>query len=146
MTCSTQINMDQLSKEGKSFKWEKEFCEKCHRYMWGHGFTTRYFQSYPEPLYIKRYRCAGCSIVVTCRPLGFWPSLRTEFNIIFNALIYRLSHSADPPVWPVGVTRQRGGYWLRTFYKYFKMNVSQPYTNPIDFLYSLKRASQNFFA
>jgi hypothetical protein len=114
--------------------------------MWGHGFTTRYFHSFSDPIYLKRYRCDGCSIVVTCRPPEFWPLLRTEFNIIFNTLIYRLTHAADPPVWPEDVTRQRGGYWLRTFHKYFKMNGMKSFSNPIDFLYSLKRTSQNFFA
>lgn len=146
MTFTTQINMDQLSKEGKSFKWEKKVCEKCQRFMWGHGFTTRYFQSFSEPLYLKRYRCDGCSIVVTCKPSEFWPYLRTEFSIIFNTLIYRLTHAVDPPVWPEGVSRQRGGNWLRRFHQFFKMNGMSLYSNPIETLNSLKSKSHNFFA
>lgn len=146
MTCTTQINLDQLSKEGKSYKWEKKNCEKCQRRMWGHGFTTRYFQSYIAPFYLKRYRCNGCKSVITARPFGFWRFLRSEFSVIFKTLIYRLSHATDPPVWPVEVTRQRGGYWLRAFNKYFKMNDQQSYSSPIDFLSSLKIASHNFFA
>lgn len=146
MTCTTQINMDQLSKEGKSFKWKKEICQKCDRNMWGHGFTTRYFQSYSDPLYLKRYRCNGCKTVVTMRPAGFWSFLRTDFFNIFATLLYRLTHAADPPVWPEGFPRQRGGYWLRTFYKFFKMNGMSSYSSPLEFLYSLKSTSQNFFA
>ena len=145
MTCSTQINIDQLSKEGKLFKWGTRICDFCKVQMWGHGFVTRCFQSYSYPLYVKRYRCNGCSIVITCRPSSFWPHLQTEFIIIFNTLIYRLSHAADPPVWPEGIPRQRGGYWLRIFNRYYKMN-GLSYSNPLNYLKSLKGAMQNFFA
>ena len=141
----TQIDLVQLSKEGKTYKWKKEICVKCSRCMWGHGFTSRYFQSFSEPVYLKKYRCEGCKTVVTMRPSGFWPLLRTEISIIFKVLIYRFVHSGDPPAWPEGFPRQRGGYWLRQFNKYFKMNAINLFLNPIDYLYSLQGVSLNFF-
>lgn len=140
------INLVQLSNEGKSFKWEKQFCKNCSRCMWGHGFAARYFESFSVPLYMKRFRCPNCKAVATTRPQGFWNLIRTEIESVFNTLYYRLTHSADPPVWPTGFPRQRGGYWLRKWTRYFKMHFSKSSDDLIRALLTLKIQMQSFFA
>jgi hypothetical protein len=144
MIIHRMINLEQLSKEGKSYKWENENCNKCSHIMWGHGFTSRYFQSFSDPLYMKRYRCPNCKAIVTTRPLGYWQLVRTEAEKVFDTLHYRLTHYVFPPVWPIGISRQRGGYWLRKFSHFFKMNFSSS-KNILQSLSDLKSNLQSFF-
>jgi hypothetical protein len=144
MIIHRMINLEQLSKEGKSYKWENENCNKCSQVMWGHGFASRYFQSFSDPLYMKRYRCPNCKAVITSRPHGYWPSVRTEIDKVFDTLHYRLTHYVFPPVWPLGITRQRGGYWLKKFTNFCKMNFSNS-KNILQTLSDLKSNLQSFF-
>ena len=139
------INLEQLSKEGKLYKWENQNCNKCSHIMWGHGFVLRYFQSFSDPLYMKKYRCPNCKVVVTTRPLGYWPFLRTKAEKVFDILNYRFTHFLDPPVWPIGFPRQRGGYWMRKWIRFYKMNYSNSNKELIKVLLELKSNFQSFF-
>lgn len=139
------INMDQLSKEGKSFNWEKQLCEKCSCFMWGHGYVTRYFESFSEPLYMKRFRCHRCKVVGCVRPDGYWPFIKTPIINIFDVLTYRLSQILEP-VWPEGYPRQRCGYWLRRFQSFFKMHFMSKEIGLLETIAYLKREMQTFFA
>ena len=110
MILSTKITIEELSKNSRHFKWDKYFCDKCHRYMWGHGYCLRYFSDILESVYLKRYRCPGCRKVVTIRPEGYWKYLRSSIRAIYEALRVRLTG-----FWPLGFPRQRGGHWLLRF-------------------------------
>jgi hypothetical protein len=116
-----KIKPEELANSGKNYKWEGCFCDKCSRYMWGHGFVTRYFQSIDGYVYLKRYRCPKCRTVVTIRPDEYWPKMRSSIQYIFIALLTRITTRA----WPAFFPRQRGGHWLRRFVNHAKMSCAE---------------------
>ena len=118
MILSYKITAEELSNAGKNHKWERHFCDTCSRFMWGHGFVTRYFDSIDGPIYLKRYRCPGCRSVVTSRQDGYWPLIRSSIRGIFDNLLTRISTGAWPKLFP----RQRGGHWLKRFVNHAKMS------------------------
>jgi hypothetical protein len=120
MILSAKITIVELSKKGKTHKWEKNRCEKCQRNMWGHGFVARYFAEVMSAVYLKRYRCPGCSVVVTSRPETHWKGIRSSISAIYDALKCRLTG-----FWPPGFPRQRGLHWLRRFVTFAKMENQQ---------------------
>ena len=114
------VDLSQLSIEGKNYKWKRPICPKCSGKVWGHGFATAFFSGHESIFYLKKYRCPsrGCRAVITMRPSQFWKKFQTDIDCIFNALSQRL----ESRTWPPWVTRQRGGHWLRKFIKKVKMN------------------------
>lgn len=121
MILSTKITVQELSKAGKEYNWSKHACEGCKRNMWGHGFASRYFSGIMNLIYVKRYRCPGCKIVVTARPEGYWPRIRSSIPAIFEVLHLKLNSG----IWPINFSRQRGGHWLSRFVGLAKMEMQQ---------------------
>lgn len=119
MILFSKIILEELSKDGKNHKWDKCYCGSCRRDMWGHGYVTRYFASIPGVLFLKRYRCPECSVVVTTRPDTHWPYLHSAIAAIYQALKTRICSG----VWPVGFPRQRGGHWLKKLVINAKMSL-----------------------
>lgn len=111
-----KITIEELSKKGKTYKWEGHRCDKCQRNMWGHGFVARYFAEASDEIYLKRYRCPGCSTVVTTRPETHWRGIRSAILTIYEVLRSRLTG-----FWPPGFPRQRGLHWLKRFVDLAKM-------------------------
>lgn len=120
MILSLKICLKELSDQGKSFNWEPQGCEKCRRPMWGHGFVSRYFAEMTVSLYLKRFRCPGCRSVLTTRPSGYWPRIRSSVVSIYTCLRARL----DTGGWPSGGPRQRYGHWLRRFGRKVRMDFN----------------------
>jgi hypothetical protein len=112
-----KITLHNLSKDGKNHKWPSCTCEKCQRKMWGHGLVGRYLCTWGQ-IYVKRYRCPGCGAVVTARPQGFWPFIRSSIHVVYQALCTRLSCGR----WPLATTRQRGGHWLKALGIFARMS------------------------
>jgi hypothetical protein len=116
MILFAKITIEELSKKGKTHKWEKHHCDECQRNMWGHGFVMRYFAEALGEIYLKRYRCPDCSTVVTTRPETHWKGIRSAIGAIYEALRSKLTG-----FWPPGFPRQRGLHWLRRFVALAKM-------------------------
>lgn len=122
-----KITLQKLTEDGKNHKWPACPCEKCHRNMWGHGYVARYLSNIPQQLFLKRYRCPDCGKVMTARPEGFWPFIRTSISTIYQMLHFKISNGR----WPIHFSRQRGGHWLRRFVIHTKMSCE---TNLLTFL------------
>jgi hypothetical protein len=111
MILYTKITLQQLSKEGKNHKWGTYPCTKCDRNMWGHGYVARYFTEVSNAVYLKKYRCPNCRVVVIVKPEGFWPHIRSAISTVYKMLRSRISKGT----WPAEFPRQRGGHWLKRF-------------------------------
>jgi hypothetical protein len=133
-----KITPQTLSTEGKDHKWPPCECEKCQRSMWGHGFVTRYFSGLNQ-IFLKRYRCPNCGTVVTTRPEGFRPWIRSSTQSIYQILRFRISSGQ----WSPETNRQRGGHWLRRFAVHAKMSCE---TNLLTFLDRCFEKEVSFFA
>lgn len=138
MIFQSKITVSEISKNGKNHKWDKYHCGKCNRFMWGHGFVLRYFSSFTEAIYLKRYRCPGCRAVVTARPDGYWPFIQSSILAIYQALHSRIADGS----WPSDFPRQRGGHWIRRFVKHAKMACQ---TNLLIFLSTCFEKELSFF-
>ncbi len=126
-----KITLEKLSKIEKNYKWPKHFCEKCRRNMWGHGYVARYFTAILNSVFLKRYRCPGCRVVVVFRPEGHWPRIRSSISIIYGALQSKLSRGH----WPSWVPRQRGGHWLNRFVRFARMETKTSLGSFLDHCY-----------
>ena len=80
------VDIDLLSKLGKKYKWQKpDSCPKCGSKLWGHGFVSC-FLCYITALFLKRYRCPNCKIVITIKPRGFWKKYQFRDKSIYHTL------------------------------------------------------------
>ena len=113
------VCLQQLSILGKDFKWTKpSTCPGCKKSsLWGHGFVLKAFAGFLKKLWLKRYRCPGCRIVLTLHPKGFWQKFQSCIQDIYQVLHHRLTRFH----WPKGYPRQRAGHWLRSFISFLMM-------------------------
>jgi hypothetical protein len=117
MILSYKITLDELSISGKKYNWPKHYCASCKRNMWGHGYVSRYFEERAGFLLLKRYRCPDCKTLVTVRPEGYWPRIRSSILSVYRALNSRLRSGQ----WPSLLSRQRGNHWLKKFTRFALM-------------------------
>lgn len=95
---------------GKSFPWPRpERCLRCGGRIWGHGYTTGYFDGFHAPLWLRRYRCPDCSAVIKLKPKGYWPRFQATIETIRCSLSHRLTHHK----WLPDLPRSRQRHWLR---------------------------------
>jgi hypothetical protein len=95
---------------GRHYPWKRpQSCPGCHRGLWGHGWVTVYLEGVEGLVWIRRFRCPGCTVVIRLRPLGYWPRFFYGIETIRSALEHRLSKKC----WPPTIRRQVGGHWLR---------------------------------
>jgi len=76
------------------------------------------FEGFTVALWLKRWRCPGCKIVITVRPQGFFSRIQSTTTNIYQALKTKL----DSARWPLGLPRQRAGHWLRRFIFFVRIN------------------------
>jgi len=113
------VNLDQLARESKDYKWSRpKSCSRCGLQLWGHGYVGRYFDGFKERLWLKRYRCSCCKLLITMIPNGCMSSYQASFFKIYFSLLHRLSSYK----WPPWVSRQRGRHWLSKLKKYCQAN------------------------
>ena len=112
MIYQCNVSFKKLQQEKKEYPWKRPLeCSGCQGKVWGHGYVLRYFNSHSEGLYLKRWRCPSCKLILTCRPDSHWRRFQESIKRIFDTLIFRVKHRT----WPPWTTRQRGGHWLRIF-------------------------------
>jgi hypothetical protein len=102
-----------LFRFGREYPWPRpERCPRCgHGRLWGHGFVSAYFDDYALPLWLRRYRCPLCRLILRLRPTGYFQRFQASVETIRQSLAYRFYHH----LWPPGSSRQRQGHWLRAF-------------------------------
>jgi hypothetical protein len=100
-----------LAKRGRDFPWRRpKRCPRCQGpRLWGHGFVSRYFEGFCEPLSLRRYRCPDCGVVLCLRPAGYWKRFQSSIETIRRVLFHRLRTGR----WPPGSHPPRGRHWLR---------------------------------
>lgn len=105
------VLLKDIFEQGKNYPWVKpEVCPECGHYrVWGHGFTTRYFDGFPSCLYLKCYRCPNCRCVVTLRPDTHFSGIRSCKATIRSHLEQRLNTGR----WPRStLSRSCSRHWL----------------------------------
>lgn len=108
MVLFCDISIVDLQLQGKDYVWLRPCCPRCKSKIWGHGFVRRFFNGIKDALFIKRWRCPTCFLVLTSRPKNYWRRYQESIENIFNCLKYRASNLT----WPPWCSRQRGGHWM----------------------------------
>lgn len=107
----TDVLVDEIATQGKSFKWIRPSCSCGCLKVWGHGYRSRFVANFAEALLLKRFRCPRCRKVFTLLPEGFCRRYQTAGTEMGRALAARFAHRG----WPRGFPRQRAGHWMRKF-------------------------------
>jgi hypothetical protein len=97
---------------GRDYPWQRpERCPRCGGVrLWGHGFVTAYFDEAGSPcVYLKRYRCPECRVVIRVRPLGYWKRIQASMAAVRQCIMHRLATGRWQP--QSNPARQR--HWLR---------------------------------
>lgn len=105
-----EVILKDVFEQGRNFKWAKPSrCPRCGYYnVWGHGFVERFFDHFPSPLLMKRFRCNHCGCIICCRPASHFPRIQSTFESIKTNLAYRIAHGR----WLTGIPPSRLRHWL----------------------------------
>lgn len=68
-----------------------------------------WFDGYATALWLRRYRCPDCSLVIRMRPAEYWARFQASIEAIRAALLQRLRHGR----WPPELCTARARHWLR---------------------------------
>ena len=120
MIVHCKVSLSEVGKKGKAYPWERpRECARCkNSKVWGHGFVERFFNGFDFGLWLKRWRCPACGLVITGRPEGYWRRFQESVKNIWRHLAGRLADKK----WPEGVSRQRGGHWMRRWLSHARGN------------------------
>jgi hypothetical protein len=118
------IDFKSLERLGKEYPWPRlECCPRCSgRRLWGHGYVLRYFDGWPEGLWMKRYRCVSCGAIHTMRPSSHWRGFWAPWRQILASMRRKLKKGR----WLSGLSRQRQQYWWKGFAKQAARERHQP--------------------
>lgn len=105
-----EASVKKIFELGRTFPWPKpERCPRCGGRIWGHGFTTAYFDGFGTALWLRRYRCPDCRVVIRMRPKGYWSRFQASIASIHQSLVERLSRLK----WREDLPRSRQRHWLK---------------------------------
>lgn len=113
------IELKSLILTGKSYPWPRpDVCPQCSgKHLWGHGYTSRYFDGYRGMIWLKRYRCIDCNSIYTLRPKAYWRRFQAATATIIQSLRSKIEHHC----WLKSFPRQRQQYWMQGFTRQSKV-------------------------
>ena len=107
-----EVCVKTLVQAGRQYRWERpERCPKCQGVrVWGHGYVEAYFdETGSQSVYLKRYRCPECRVVIRLRPWGYWRRIQATVATVRQCVMDRLEKGR----WPPGSNPARQRHWLR---------------------------------
>jgi len=81
--------------------------------------VAAFFDGYAQAVFLRRYRCPDCHLILRLRPKGYWPRFQASIQTILESLTDRLTHHR----WPFLVSRQRQGHWLRSLIRKVRFHL-----------------------
>lgn len=107
-----EVCVKTLVEQGRKYPWQRpERCPKCGGVrVWGHGFVAAYFdQAASQCVFLKRYHCPQCRVVIRLRPVGYWKRIQASVAEVRQCVMHRIGSGR----WPPGSNPARGRHWLR---------------------------------
>jgi hypothetical protein len=137
---SMDLCVKTLVELGRKYPWQPpERCPKCGGVrVWGHGFVAAYFdEAGSHCVYLKRYRCPQCRVVIRMRPSGYWRRIQAAVAAVRECVLDRLEKGR----WPPGSNSARGRHWLRALKRQVRTHLGMSYAERIaeGFLELLRR-------
>jgi hypothetical protein len=115
---------------GCQYPWQRpERCPKCQGVrVWGHGYVTAYFdEAGSQGVFLKRYRCGECRVVIRLRPSGYWRRIQAAVAAVHQCVLHRLEKGR----WPPGCNAARGRHWLRALKRQVRTRLGMSYAERI---------------
>ena len=115
-----------LAALGRNYRWQRpERCPQCNGVrLWGHGFVPAYFDEAGSAcVFLKRYRCPQCRVVIRVRPLGYWKRIQSAVAAVRQCVVKRLEKGR----WPPGSNPARGRHWLRALRRQVRTHLGMSY-------------------
>lgn len=115
---------------GRKYQWQRpECCPKCGGVrVWGHGYVTAYFdEAGSQSVFLKRYRCPECGVVIRMRPSGYWRRIQAAVAVVRQCVLYRLEKGR----WPPGSNCARGRHWLRALKRQVRTRLGMSYADEL---------------
>jgi hypothetical protein len=115
---------------GRKYQWQRpERCPKCQGVrVWGHGYVTAYFdEAGSQGVFLKRYRCGECRVVIRLRPSGYWRRIQAAVAAVHQCVLHRLEKGR----WPPGCNAARGRHWLRALKRQVRTRLGMSYAERI---------------
>ena len=108
------VCVKEIFEKGKAYVWPRPSrCPRCGGRIWGHGYVEAFFDGFGKALFLRRYHCPDCRVVLRLRPREYFPRFQAPLVTILSCLSHRLQFRH----WPSYVSRQRGGHWLRALWR-----------------------------
>jgi hypothetical protein len=115
---------------GRNYRWQRPArCPRCEgARVWGHGFVTAYFdETGSQGVYLKRYRCPECGVVIRMRPSGYWRRIQATVATVHQCVVHRLEKGR----WPPGSNPARGRHWLRALKRQVRAHLGMSYAEDL---------------
>jgi hypothetical protein len=111
MVIPVEVELKCLVKQQRDYPWPKPGrcprCQQCR--VWGHGFVVAFFDGIPGAVYLRRFRCPACRLVMRLRPKGYFKRFQASIACIYESLSQRIVHGIYLP----GISRSRQRHWIR---------------------------------
>jgi hypothetical protein len=114
----------------RQYPWEKpKQCPKCQGVrVWGHGYVEAYLdEAGGACVFLKRYRCCECRVVIRVRPSGYWRRIQATVAVVGQCVLHRLEKGR----WPPGCNSARGRHWLRALKRQVRTRLGMSYAERI---------------
>lgn len=111
---------------GRQYPWQRpQQCPKCKGVrVWGHGYVAAYFDESGSPcVYLKRYRCPQCRVVMRVRPVGYWKRIQATVATVRQCVLHRLEKGR----WPPNSNPPRQRHWLRALRRQVRTHLGMGY-------------------
>lgn len=115
---------------GRNYRWQRpECCPRCAGVrVWGHGFVVAYFdQAGAQCVFLKRYRCPECRVVIRVRPWGYWKRIQASVEAVRQSVRHRLGTGR----WPPGSNPARQRHWLRALKRKVRAHLGMSYAERV---------------
>lgn len=125
---------------GRKYRWQRpERCPKCGGVrVWGHGFVPAYFdEAGSQCVFLKRYRCPQCRVVIRLRPSGYWRRIQAAVAAVVRCVLDRIEKGR----WPPGSNPARQRHWLRALKRQVRTQLGMSHAEELarGFLELLRR-------
>jgi hypothetical protein len=135
-----EVCVKTLMEQGRKYRWKRpERCPKCKSVgVWGHGYVSAYFdEAGSQSVFLKRYRCPECGVVIRLRPGGYWRGIQASIVEVRQCVLSRLEKGR----WPPGSNSARGRHWLRALKRQVRTQLGMSYADELaqGFLELLRR-------
>jgi hypothetical protein len=125
-----EVCVKRLVEQGRKYRWERpERCPKCQSVrVWGHAYVSAYFdEAGSQSVFLKRYRCSECRVVIRLRPAGYWRRIQASIAVVRQCVLCRLEKGR----WPPGCNCARGRHWLRALKRQVRTHLGMSYAERI---------------